>query len=97
MNNLIYTIGYTKSYEKALAEDPNVTKTGKRGPGVLKDYPEGYEGGSVWETYKEALKYCPEGYSVYGVLADWNKDTEPNPKGDGNERSLVVDSKIVKL
>ena len=93
---MIYTIGYTESYEKIIHR-PDSKKLGKRGPGIVDGYPDGYSGGSVWETKEEAHKYCPIGYSVYGVLADWVKDTEYNPNGEGNERSLVVDSKLVKL
>jgi len=66
---MIYTIGHTESYEKYFKEQEVPRKLGK-----AKDY----IGGSVWETFEEAKQNCPVNYSVYGVKADWKKDTEIN-------------------
>ena len=54
-----------------------------------------YAGGSVWKTYEGANKYCPFGYSVYGVDADWNRDTTPSKNVDWHD--LLVDSKLINL
>lgn len=82
---MIYTIGYTKSYEKSFEDHSIVFKKGRD-----KDY----EGGSVWKTYEEAVREKPEGYSVYGVLADWETETIPS---EGNSwHCLLVDAKLEK-
>jgi len=83
---MIYTIGYTKSYLKYFEEQETPKKMGR-----TKDYP----GGSVWKTKKEAQQNCKEGYSVFGVLADWNKDTEPNENESFN--NLLIDAELVQL
>ena len=104
---MIYTLGLTKSYLNAINERPEpVKKTGKREPS--EDWPEGYEGGSVWETREDAQAYvdslpnreCPEwraeDFSVFGVEADWRTDTyQAHPEKP--YRSLLVDSIIVVL
>lgn len=54
-----------------------------------------YAGGSVWRTQNAALKNCPEGYAVFAVAADWDKDTTPSK--DGNWHDLLVDSLLIKL
>lgn len=83
---MIYTIGNTESYERAFTEHGRVEKMGRH---------EGYPGGCVWKTRTEAEAHCPEGYSVYGVLADWEEDTEPNP--DQPWHDLLVDAPLVQL
>lgn len=85
---MIYTIGHTESYERYFQEQQ------PDGP-MKKGQRENYPGGSVWKFYKDAFKMCPENYSVYGVLADWDNDTESNKHGKFN--NLLVDSKLVKL
>lgn len=89
--NLIYTIGYTKSYETCFEEQESPEKLGR-----TKNYQgEYYSGGCVWKTYREALQNCPEGYSVYGVKASWKYYTEPSK--NGNHHDLLRTSKLVKL
>lgn len=85
---MIYTIGHTESYLRYFAEQypQPVQKLGK-----TNDYP----GGSVWETYKEARANCPKDHSVFGVLADWEKDTEINESE--NYRNLIKTSDLAKL
>ena len=84
---MIYTIGHQKSYELYFEEQGTPRKLGR-----TKDY----GGGSCWQTKDEAQKHCPEGYSVYGVMADWDRDTEPNREG-GSWHDLLVTSDLVKL
>ena len=54
-----------------------------------------YVGGSVWKTQGDALRNCPEGYAVFAVVADWDKDTVPSK--DGNWHDLLIDSNLIKL
>ena len=90
---MIYTLGHTDSYEQYFKEQGTPQKKGKTSD---------YEGGTVWQYEKDALKYleecCPPGFSIYGVEANWNKDTERS-KGelDCLSRSLKCDAKLVKL
>jgi hypothetical protein len=83
---MIYTIGLKSSYEKYISEQGVPKKLGRR---------EDYCGGSVWRTYEEAELFAKDGFCVYGVLADWEKDTIRSI--DGNWNDLLVDSIIVKL
>jgi len=87
---MIYTVGYTENYLKCFKEQGFLKKMGKN---------ESYAGGSVWKTREEAEKYCEEncdkGYSVFGVIADWDKDTEPSSSKDYN--NLLRDSELVIL
>jgi hypothetical protein len=53
-----------------------------------------YSGGSVWRTHNEALRNCPESYTVFAVIADWDKDTAPSKDGPWND--LLVDSLLIK-
>jgi len=87
---MLFTVGHTLSYEQYFDECSGL-KNQPMKKGKTSDYP----GGSVWLTKKEALAYCPKDYSVYGVLADWNKDTKPSPEGNWNE--LLKTSKLIRL
>jgi len=91
---MIYTIGHTESYERGFQEAPaSMIKIGR-----TKDY----QGGIVFKTKEDAVEFLKkrhveiEGrqipsteFSVYGVLADWNKDVE-----NGH---LIRDAKLVQL
>jgi hypothetical protein len=83
---MIYTIGRTAAYEQNFRELPVVEKLGRT--------PD-YQGGSVWKTREDAQKECPSDYSVYGVEADWEQDTEPSKEGSWHD--LLKTSKLVKL
>lgn len=80
---MIYTLGKISIYEPLLAQR-RIRKLGKRG-----DYP----GGCVYRTHAEALTSCPEEYRVYGLLADWDRDTYEDCNG---KRSLLRNSRIVR-
>jgi len=84
---MIYTIGRTAAYEKNFIDLPIVEKLGR-----TDDYP----GGCVWKTREEAEKYCQGDYSVYGVDADWEKDTEASIVNNGCH-DLLKTSKLIKL
>ena len=83
---MIYTIGHTESYHRYFEEQGTPSKKGRT---------EDYSGGSVWKTIEDAEKHCPKGYSVFGMIADWDKDTEPSKDGDWND--LLIDADLVKL
>ena len=90
---MIYTLGYTKNYEDALdkanEEGKPVIKIGKRST---------YAGGCCFKTVEDAATYRDkigkkDVWSVYGLLADWDTDTE-----QGEEfNCLLKDSPIVRL
>lgn len=87
---MIYTCGHTESYERYFREQGTPSKLGR-------GMHEGryYQGGSVWKTFDEANHFAINGYSVYGVLADWDKDTTQSK--DGPWHDLLVTSPLVKL
>ncbi len=84
---MLYTIGRTEAYERYFDTLPDLKKSGRES-----DYP----GGSVWRTRTEAETYAAtlSGYSVYGVIADWDRDTVPS--ADGSWHDLLVDSLLVR-
>jgi len=89
---MIFTVGHTESYERYFREQIYWDGTGPTKLGRTGDYP----GGSVWKTFEEAKSHCPTNYSVYGVEADWDRDTVLL-KDDDSGRSLLVTSPIVRL
>jgi hypothetical protein len=85
---MIYTIGREESYTRYFQEQGRPIKLGRNG---RDDYP----GGSVWKTEEEARENCPEGYAVYGLMADWEMDTEPSK--EGNWHDLLINAELVQL
>ena len=83
---MIYTVGNTKDYTRYFLEQGTPKKKGKT---------PSFVGGSVWPTKEEAQKFCPIDFSVYGVNADWEKDTEPDITGLWN--NLLIDAELVQL
>jgi len=87
---MIFTIGHTQSYqlyfEKSKLNGESCNKLGR-----TKDY----VGGSVWKTFEEATMACSENYSVYGVEADWDRETVRSEDGDWND--LLVSSRLIDL
>lgn len=87
---MIYTIGNTLSYEKYFANPEYWKETG---------VPQKAIGGSVWKTKDEVLEYLSIGYhgadfTIYGVSADWEKDTENTGKPWNN---LLRDADLIIL
>lgn len=89
---MIYTIGHTESYLKYHEElGDEFEKLGAQDE-------EGYTGGSVWQTIEGALGSCGNQYSVWGVDADWDKDTYPANEPDNSSMHYLVNtSKLIKL
>lgn len=93
---MIFTVGHRESYEKGIDEmGADFQKLGKRDD--FQGSP--YLGGSVWKSEKEAERYLAvrqlASYAVYGILADWETETEQLP--DEPYRRLLVDAQIVAL
>ena len=83
---MIYTIGKINVYEKYIASDADAAKR---------------KGGSVWETYNEAFLYAFRSnilneFKVYGVDADWVKDTK-SERGAMGWRALKRNAKLIKV
>jgi hypothetical protein len=85
---LIYCLGVKECYERYFQEQEQPLKLGRREE-------ENYPGGSVWRTREEAQQNCPPRYAVYGVIADWEKDTTPSSQG--NWHDLLIDAPLVRL
>lgn len=81
-----YTLGLAENYDAWIHDpqyhDPDV------GMYLSKDV-----GGTVFRLYTDALVHCPMGYSVYGVLADFDTDAQ----GGKQERQLRRKARIVQL
>ena len=62
---MIYTLGIKKNYELYLHQFDMLKKD---------------VGGTVWKTFEDVKQYVEKfnlnEYSIYGVLADWNKDAK---------------------
>ena len=80
---MLYTIGDKQYYDKYIDEDEEAQV------GL---------GQSVWLTYDEAKNYRdvhnPE-YEIYGVLADWMKDTRH--LGEQTYRLILLPVKVIRL
>jgi len=91
---LIYTLGrrsvYVSVFDKMDQSREYCKKFGKT---------INYPGGSVWKTYEDAFKYKKQNnlhdFDIYGVVASWTEDTEPNEHGDFN--NLLRDSRLIRL
>lgn len=86
---MIYTVGLTGKYDAKLAAG-RLFKYGKK---------PGYGGGWVFRTEEDARRYLERrkstDRSVYGVLADWDADTEVVP-GE-LYRHLLRASEVVRI
>ena len=78
---MLYTVGKRDVYEKYIATDKNARK------GI---------GGSVWKSKSEAQKHCESDFKVYGIEADWEKDTKLDVNGNG-WHELIVNALLIKL
>ena len=88
---MIYCIGRTVRYEAALAGPAALVKRGGN---------DGYAGGWVWATPDEARRFIAINgltatHSVYGVQADWDKDTQGIAGEPG--RRLSRDAVVVRF
>lgn len=86
---MIFTIGHAKTYYNYMEEYGSAAMKAGRDP------ESGDEGGTVFQTYDDAVKCCPEDYHVFGVYADW-QDTAPRPPGEWG-RELLRNARLVRL
>jgi hypothetical protein len=98
-----YTVGFTTSYDQALAEEEPPYKIGRN---------EEYDGGWVWKTAKDAYTWLhktdgfviegtirnPDQFSVYllELPSNWEADVSPRPHPDDHVHRLLNDSRIVR-
>lgn len=93
---MIYCIGLRLKYDKALAGANPVIKQGRGVGGDGRAYP----GGWVWPSIEDARRFIAINglfatHDVYGVLADWERDTD---EGEGDRtRRLIRDAEVVRL
>lgn len=85
---MIYTVGDTQIYINSMIKNGSIKKMGRS---------DSYVGGSVWKTYIEALRHAPQGYSVFGVDANWEKDTIPSSEPNATWHDLLITSPIILL
>lgn len=78
---MIFTIGITENYDRYIVDFFPLEKA---------------MGGSVWSSYADAQAFCLPNQSVYGILADWEKDTQPNKEG-GPWNDLLIEARIVPV
>jgi hypothetical protein len=90
---MIYTVGSKKAYLREYLKNRKVLKTGRK---------RGYGGGCAFRTREDAQRHLDElelqgykDYQVFGLLADWDKDTRSNP--DHWWHDLVRDAEVVVL
>lgn len=93
---MIFTIGNRVSYLAAIKENGTIQKLG-RGDCPEPDYPGGY----AFMTAEDAQQrideaYSDRGFAVFGIMADWETGTYPNPEG-GWWHNLLVHAEIIVL
>ena len=92
---MIYTIGSAKSYLDAMLASGEVVH--KSGAGS----PAGYIGGYAFKTIEDAQRRIdeygdsPYQFSIFGLDADWEKDTVPNDEGWWH--NLTKDAPLIVL
>lgn len=98
---MIYTVGVKKNYLEMYAQEKAkgdvLRKAGRDLSYRDEDNPNGFYGGSVWQTIQEARQHRLPGFAVFGVLADWEKDTAISLEPDADWHDLLVNSEIVIL
>ena len=88
---MIYTVGNRAHYLAAIAREGTVFKTGRH---------DNYPGGYAVQTIEDAERLIVEQgqvgvWGVFGLLADWETDTEPSK--DGWWHDLLIDAPVVVL
>jgi hypothetical protein len=90
---MIYTIGSKKAYLRSFLKKHRVIKPGRS---------RGYCGGCAFKSREDAQRHIDEldmqgykGFQVFGLLADWERDTAPS--GDHWWHDLLVEAEVVVL
>jgi hypothetical protein len=82
---ILYTVGHRESYEQYFAEQGRPEKAGREDR-------ENYKGGSVYITFEEAKRACPDGYAPYGLQTGLE-----NTYLNGSSRHLINSAPLLKL
>ncbi len=95
---MIYTIGHAINYRTSIAKNGTIQKLGRDGR-KPKKYPD-YPGGYAFKTWRDAVKrieeaYQDKGFAIFGLEADWERDTIPSTEGWWHH--LINDSDIVVI
>ena len=91
---MIFCIGHSESYREYLKDSKNpCLKLGRKGPNDAEN--PNYPGGPVWRTKEDAQSHCSPTYEVFGVDADWEKDTVQSDQGAWND--LLIDARFFLL
>ena len=90
---MIYTVGSKKAYFRSFLKNRKVIKSGQS---------RGFAGGCAFKTRADAQRHVEElemqgykGYVVFGLLADWEKDTGPSSEHWWHD--LIHDAEVVVL
>ena len=90
---MIYTVGSKKAYFRSLLKNGKVIKSGRK---------RGYAGGCVFRSREDAQRHVDEleiqgykDYMVFGLLADWGKDTQPSSQHWWHD--LLTDAEVIVL
>ena len=81
---MIYTVGNEQMYLNAL----------KSGALIKHARSEKFPSAKVWETLEAAMACMEPEMSVFGVVADWENDTEPDENPEATWRHLKVDAPV---
>ncbi len=90
---MIYTVGSKRAYFRSLLKDGKVMKSGRK---------RGYAGGCAFRNREDAQRHIDElefqgykGFLVFGLLADWEKDTQASTQHWWHD--LLKDAEVVVL
>ncbi len=102
---VIYTLGHGKSYRHRIETyGADFRKVGRNEVHKYEHIPDNYPGGYAFLTEADALKRIEEtiaedghnhGLEVFGLIADWDKDTVKSEHGWWH--ALLNDSQIVSI
>jgi len=92
---VIFTIGHRESYFQAFRDHGHCVKRGRDALGEG-DYPGGY----AFRIRQDGERRIQEAYrdmefAVFGLEADWGRDTEPSPEGWWHH--LLCNAEVVLL
>ena len=95
---MIFTVGNHDNYLAFYRKHGTVTKTGKKDPGEVDRFPDGYPGGVALLTPRHAYELIIERNTIgkwgfYPMLADWDTDTYQLP-GESFRR-LLIDAEVL--
>ena len=98
-----FTIGWRRTFDRALAEGRGVVKAGQRSAGS-EGFAQDYEGGWVWPTREAAVQYLEalepplssEGWGIYVIELPGAWEVVTERSDDDGLVHLVVDAPILR-